>query len=95
MIKVIEGKRYNTDTATCIANDEFADGNNRQNCGRNTSLYRTKRGGYFVVHETCWQGEQTTLTPLSLSEAQHDYEHLRNEEVEFKDAFPTVEVEDA
>ena len=42
MTAVIGGKRYNTQTATVIASDEYWDGSNYERRGTNTHLYRTK-----------------------------------------------------
>ena len=66
MTRIIEGKRYSTDTATLLASDAYWDGNNFERHGRNTFLYRTRKGGYFALHRTCWQGEHDTIQPLSL-----------------------------
>lgn len=49
MIKIIDGKRYNTETAELVF--EYANGHN---CGdfqyRSKDLYRTKGGAWFIHH---------------------------------------------
>jgi hypothetical protein len=93
--EVIGGKRYNTETAEVIASNAYWDGHNWERSGRNTYLYRTKKGGYFATHLTCWQGERDTLEPLSQDEAVSMYESLQEHEIDFEDAFPGVAVEEA
>jgi hypothetical protein len=87
MKKVINGKVYNTDTAKAIADDEFRDGSNRMNRGRCTTLYKTKKGNYFAEHETCWQGESDSIKPLSKDEAKDLFETMKNQNVEYEEAF--------
>jgi len=41
MTKVIDRKRYSTDTATLIASDAYWDGSNFERHGRNAWLWRT------------------------------------------------------
>lgn len=93
--KIVDRKRYNTATATLLAGDDFWDGHNFERSGRNTFLYRTPRGAYFQVILTQWQGERDTLTPLTLDQAIELYEHLAERRVEYQDAFPGVDVQDA
>lgn len=95
MQKVIDGRRYDTETATLLAHDVYWDGHNFERDGRNTWLYRTPRGRYFVVTGTFWQGERDRLTPLSEEDAQAMYERLPEHEVDYGDALPNVTVEDA
>jgi len=95
MRKVIDGKVYSTETAEVIATNDFSDGTNKYNCGRTSSLYRTKKGNYFIVNETCWQGEQDSLRPLSVAEAIGEYENMYEECGDFEDAFPGVKIEEA
>ena len=40
MSKIVSGRRYSTKTATVIASDEYWDGDNSDNNGRNTYLLR-------------------------------------------------------
>ena len=96
MTRVVNKVRYNTETATLIAHNVYWDGNNFERSGRNTWLYRTRQGRYFTVTGTHWQGEQDTLNPVSQEEALQLYEtSLSEHEVEYEEAFPDVEVEDA
>ncbi|NMB01407.1 MAG: hypothetical protein GX971_07830 [Firmicutes bacterium] len=92
---VIDGIRYDTEKAEIIADDCYWDGHNWERNGRNTFLYKTQNGRYFVVKQTLWQGEIDRLEPLTVDEAIILYEQLHEKYVEFEDAFPGVEVEEA
>lgn len=96
MTRIVDRRRYSTTTATLLAGDDFWDGHNWERHGRNTWLYRTPGGRYFVVTLTQWQGEQDALRPVDLDEAIELYEgRLTEHRVEYTEAFPDVEVEDA
>ena len=94
--KIVNRKKYSTKTATLIAGDDYWDGHNWERSGRNTFLYKTPKGAYFTTSRTQWQGEQDTLEPVTLEEAEELYEeHLPEKRVEYEAAFPDVTVEDA
>jgi len=95
MREVIGGISYDTEKAQIIAHDCYWDGHNMERNGRNTYLYKTPKGRYFAVHLTLWQGEIDRLEPLTVDEAVALYEQLPEKEVEFEEAFPTVDVEEA
>lgn len=96
MTRIVDRRRYSTATATLLAGDDYWDGHNWERHGRNTFLYRTPAGRYFVVGLTQWQGEQDVLRPVSLDEAIELFEgQLTEHRVEYADAFPDVEVIDA
>jgi len=96
MERVLDGKRYRVATAALLASDAYWDGHNFERRGRNTYLYRTPRGGYFVVRLTQWQGEQDHLAPVMEEEARALYETtLTEHDVTYEEAFPDVAVEDA
>lgn len=90
MKQVIDGKRYDTEKATLIADNEFRDGSNRMSGGRSTSLYKTKRGNFFALHETCWQGERDTIEPLTVGQAKEYFEKLDDGKHEYEDVFNEV-----
>ena len=92
--RVIGGKRYDTNTATTLASNEYWDGSNFERGGRNTHLYRSKGGAYFVVYSSQWQGELTKLEPLTREEAIELYEELPEQNVDYEEAFDTI-VEEA
>jgi len=50
MIKVIDGKRYNTDTAEHVYGHDNGRGSSDFRW-RTKDLYRTKSGAWFLVHE--------------------------------------------
>lgn len=95
MKAVINGVRYDTEKAQIIAHDCYWDGHNMDRRGRNTYLYKTPKGRYFATYLTLWQGERDILEPLTKDEAIYLYEQLPEKEVEFEEAFPGVEVEEA
>jgi len=84
IVKVINGKKYNTQTATLIAS--------RLSTGRGSHLFRTDKGAYFVAHSTIWQDERDGIEVLSEAEAAELYETYE-EEVSYEQAFPSVIVE--
>lgn len=96
MTRIVNRKKYSTETATLIASDEYWDGSNWERHGRNTFLYRTPGGEYFTVNLTQWQGERDTLEPITQEEAIRLYENeLSEHEVKYSEAFPDVTVIDA
>ena len=95
MRQIIGGKRYSTKDATVLASDGYWDGHNWERRGRNCYLCRTPRGNYFAVRLTQWQGVRDSIEPLTLEEAQHMYEELPEDKLEFEAAFPGATIEDA
>jgi hypothetical protein len=93
--EVIAGIRYDTEKATLIAHDRYWDGNNYERQGRNTYLYVGVNGNYFLAHNTLWQGERDHIEPITEHEAMEYWDLLPEKEVEYEDAFPKAEVEDA
>lgn len=95
-VEIHDQKRYNTATATLIADDCYWDGHNHERHGRNTFLYCTKRGNYFTFSMSQWQSERDTIRPIDIDEAVQLYqESLPNHAIEFEAAFPGVAVSDA
>lgn len=96
MTRIIDRRRYSTATATLLAGDDYWDGHNFERRGRNQFLYRTPNGRYFTALLSQWQGEGDELTPVSLDLAISLFEGpLQDHRVEYAEAFPDVEVEDA
>jgi len=95
MIRIIDRKRYNTSTATLIADDVYRDGHDTERGGTNSFLYRSPKGAYFVVTLTQWQGSQDTLRPISRNEAIDLWEGPLSEHyMDFEEAFPSIDVEE-
>ncbi len=65
MKKIVGGKVYNTETAKIVAHNNFWDGNNWERNGTNCFLYKTKKGNFFTLDLTMWQGERDNIKPLS------------------------------
>ena len=57
MNKIINGKKYDTATATRIYGQNDAD----SKLTRWTTLYRKKNGKFFIVNYTRWEREHDTL----------------------------------
>ncbi len=95
MKRVIDGKRYDTKTASVIASNEYWDGNKYDRGGTNTHLYRTPNGRYFVVYSTCWQGARSRIEALTQQQAMEMYEQLPKAAVEYEEAFPGEVAEEA
>jgi hypothetical protein len=91
---IIDGKLYNTETATEVASDHYWDGHNWERHGRNTFLYKTKKGNFFLCHKTLWQGERGSIEQVSDGEAKVHYESLPEHALEYAEAFG-VEPEEA
>lgn len=87
MKAIIEGRLYDTETATLVAGDDVWG-------GRNKFLYRTKRGRWFLCHYTQWQGEHNRIEPIGVCRAQQSYEDLTCHEITYKQAFG-IEPEEA
>ncbi len=93
--EVINGKRYRTAGATLLASDVHWDGRSNERVGRNTFLFRTPKGAYFMLLQTTWPREKDVLSPLARDEALRVYEELPVKELDLEEAFPGIEIEDA
>ena len=94
--KIIDRKKYSVTTAALLAGDDYWDGHNFERSGRNEFLYRTPNGAYFTVNLTQWQGERDILTPVTQDEAIELFEgSLTEHRVNYTEAFPGVDVQDA
>lgn len=87
MQQIIDGKRYDTETADVVASDHYWDGSNWERRGRNTFLYRTKKGAFFVLHTTMWQGERNRIEVVDVAEAKRLYEELPEHDMSWEEAF--------
>ena len=93
--QIINRKRYDVSKSTLLAGDDFWDGNNFERCGRNQFLYRTPNSNYFLLTLTQWQGEYDSIRPLDMEEAIDTFEMLREQRLDFEDAFPGAILEEA
>jgi predicted metallo-beta-lactamase superfamily hydrolase len=87
MKQIIDGKRYDTDKACLVASDRYWDGSNFERHGRNTMLYKTAKGAFFLHHTTQWQGERERIENITEEEAKGWYERLPEYELDFAEAF--------
>ena len=95
MSAVIDGRRYDTNTAILLGGDDYWDGHNFERHGTNCFLYRTKKGAYFTLNLSQWEGSTTTIEPVSEEEARELFENLRVQQVSYEEAFPDFVVEEA
>ena len=95
MSEVINGKRYRTETALLLASDAYAEAGVQERLGRNSFLLCTPKGNYFMQHQTTWPREKDTITPLARDEALRLFEAMPRKEVEFEEAFPGIQIEEA
>jgi len=58
MKKIINGKKYDTETAAYLFESYRGVGN----CGE---LYRKKNGEFFIAHLTSWEGKSDSIEPIS------------------------------
>jgi len=87
MEQIINGLKYDTEAAALVASDRWWDGHNWDRNGRNTYLYRTKAGRFFVYRTSQWQGERDRIEPVGLEEAKQYYEDLPEHEMSYAEAF--------
>lgn len=85
---VINRLKYSTEGAELLASDAFFDGRNWERQGRNTFLYRTKKGRFFVVKQTSIVGEWDKLEALDDAEAMTLHSNLPTRVVPFEQVFP-------
>lgn len=87
MEKIINGKRYDTETADEVASDHYWDGSNFERSGRNTYLYKTAKGNFFLHHTTQWQGERDNIEAVDVERAKEIYEGLPEETMGYEATF--------
>lgn len=95
MTRIIQGKRYETQSASLIAHDAFHDGHNWERSGRNTFLFRTRRANFFAQYQTKRPGEDDRLEALDVDAALTLFDSLPVKEVELETAFPGIQIVDA
>ncbi|WP_298667021.1 hypothetical protein [uncultured Methanofollis sp.] len=87
MEQIIDGLKYSTENADQIASDRYWDGSNFDRSGRNTYLYRTKKGRFFLLHTSMWEGERDAIEPVEEEDARIFYERLPEHPVSYAEAF--------
>ncbi len=87
MEQIVNGLKYNTEKADLVASNEYWDGHSRDRDGRNTYLYKTENGRYFLHHTTRWDGERDHIEPVSPDEARQYYERLPDHGLTYAEAF--------
>jgi len=86
-IRTIKGKRFDSKTAEVVAHGSFLGGYRGDHLGRYQILYKTKKGDFFMFHETNWEDELDCLEPVSFAEAEDIYHQLLCPEMEYHKAF--------
>jgi len=87
MQQIINGLKYDTETADRVASDRYWDGNNFERSGRNTYLFKTPNGRFFLHHTTLWANERDHIEPVSADEARQYYEDLPEHDMPYAEAF--------
>ena len=87
MQQIINGLKYDTETAGRVASDRYWDGHNFERSGRNTYLYKTPNGRFFLYRSTLWTNERDHIEPVSPDEARQYYEDLPEHEMTYAEAF--------
>ena len=87
MEQIVNGLKYDTDAAARVASNEYWDGHNWDRDGRNTYLYKTPNGRFFLLHTSRWEGERDHIEPVSPDEARQYYEDLPEHEMTYAEAF--------
>jgi hypothetical protein len=87
MRKIIKGKIYDTEKAQLIAHDRYWDGKSWERDGRNSYLYRTSKGNFFLYQSTKVEGERDGIWPITKKEAIEWYGDLEVQEMEYEEAF--------
>lgn len=87
MKQIINGMVYDTEMAQLIADNKYWDGSNWDRRGRSNSLFKTKKGNFFILFETRWQGERDAITPMTQLQAEGWFEKLPEVKVEFPAVF--------
>nr|WP_303714803.1 hypothetical protein [Methanoculleus marisnigri] len=87
MEQIVNGLKYDTDAAARVASNEYWDGHNRDRDGRNTYLYKTPNGRFFLLHTSRWDGERDRIEPVSPDEARQYYEDLPEHGLTYAAAF--------
>jgi hypothetical protein len=95
--QTVDGKRYSTQTSKLLCGDDYWDGHSWERSGTNTFLYRTRKGSYFKLHMTQWEGESDWIEPVDEGEAVEFFTACDPSEqrVKFEEAFPEVPIEAA
>ena len=65
MEQIVNGLKYDTEKADLVASNEYWDGHNWDRDGRNTYLYKTENGRYFLLHTSRWEGERDRIEPVT------------------------------
>ena len=86
MIQVIDGKRYNTETAIRIAYSQHANGS--------VNLYKTIRKNFFLAYMMIENKELDLIEPISFKQAMFYYHQLNLHLVAIAETFG-FEPEDA
>lgn len=95
LTQTVNRVRYRVATATLLADDCYWDGHNYERGGRNTFLFRSPTGRYFIVAMSQWQGEpHQQIIPMDEADAEELYNTLEKR-VGYTEAFPSVTVLDA
>jgi hypothetical protein len=87
MQAIINGKRYDTSKAELICHNNYLGGRNYNREGLSSSLFRTKKGNFFIHHEHLWESDADSITPITLSDAHKWFEKLTVSVMTYEEVF--------
>jgi len=94
--QVIHGVKYDTEApgVTLVAGDDYIAPNGRTDRnGRNTLMYKTRKGSFFLVKQyEANGGVNGHIQPINERKAQHYWDVLTNQRVSFEKVFPHAKV---
>lgn len=69
VVRYVDKVRYSTEKSSAIANNFFADGENKYNDGRASELYMDSAGRYFFAEYCEWDPSKNSIIPVSKEKA--------------------------
>ena len=66
---MVDKVKYDTEAASALANNFYADGVNEYTDGKAMELYVDDEGRYFFAEYTNWEGVKDRITPVSARDA--------------------------
>lgn len=87
MRQTIDGKLYDTETATRVAGNQRCSEHDLWRKGCNTFLYKTQEDNFFVLYEIPWLRKKDRIEPLGVKTAIILYERLPKQEKTWKEVF--------
>ena len=68
--KIVDKVKYSTEKASAVANNFYADGENKYNDGRALELYSDNTGRYFFAEYCEWDPSKNSIVPVGKENAE-------------------------